>query len=1140
MQVLISRNPLNNQKYIHENIAKDLKAGRQVYYVVPEQFTLSTEQEIFRALNKKSIVDLKIKSFRSIINEVLTYTGLINANFLTDTSQKFIIKLVLESIKEDLKLYSKNIEDEGFIDLLMAFLKTLKGNLTRPSDLDLIINNLGESQLATKLKDIKIIYETYEKYLAKSKFDSNDKIDLAIENISRIQRYKETVFYFDQFNTMPKQEIQLMQEITKISPNVVTAVTIDKNAIKDRVNYRFNTTDSEIFQVSQSFIKELEGFIKPEYIFLDDNHENKQINLVLNNLFSYKPAPNANLDKIFLNRYKTTSEEVDALAINISKDIFEDGLRYKDIAVAVAEGNEYFNKIKRTFLINELPFFIDAKRNLLENPLAKYLKSALSLLSGNFATSDIINYLKQAFFQIDDYKLNIFQNYLEQRKIRGKMIFDDKYFALGDSFKEDTYKNRYKDEDIYNLDLVNEVRGVFLDSIEKYSDDYDFITNKNSKDNIKNHAQKIYSFVSATGILQKIKEYETWILDQNNLEISEENRLVWNSFVQILDDFVAVDPSVEISFQKFTKYLDAAIDQIEIGIVPPSIDQILVGDFNRSRFQQKKKIYILGLTDLYFPKAHTESDIFIDHEKNILKELGINIENMADFKNDKDIFALYNIISKVMENLSASYSLINSSNEAMGQAQIISRLEDMIDLNQNNLAGIDYKDYVYSKNIMSYKIPESIRRINASNEFDQEEFNFYTNLYKELDKNEKYNSIVEPVKLADRWLVPGKVISDKSLHALYKDGKTFSVSEIENFRKCAYKHFIDYGLRPRQVKSYKVDALDYGNIAHKTLESFVKKDVNIDDLNEFNQDFDQAFYQGVEEYIEEYKSEDARNSFFLDAFKKGLGVSAYEIKNKLNKSQPDRILTEVRYGKGGLFPEVNYKVDGKTYAMSGIIDRADEFYINGKKYYRIIDYKTNNTSFDLSKVYNGFSLQLLVYLYAVLSKDKDTSIIGGFYNRLNHKYLNILDGDLNKVYKEVHLLDGLVMDDFEALSQSDQTFKANAKENSEIIKFSGRSYDYNKKSNVYNKEIFGFLIERVNEFIVDSIRKINAGKIEAHPVKETNSTACDYCEYRHICKFNNIDFNYVPSISASEIKAMWEAENEWYSIIFWTRPGYKS
>ena len=93
MQVLISRNPLNNQKYIHENIAKDLKAGRQVYYVVPEQFTLSTEQEIFRGLNKKSIVDLKIKSFRSIINEVLTYTGLINANFLTDTSQKFIINL---------------------------------------------------------------------------------------------------------------------------------------------------------------------------------------------------------------------------------------------------------------------------------------------------------------------------------------------------------------------------------------------------------------------------------------------------------------------------------------------------------------------------------------------------------------------------------------------------------------------------------------------------------------------------------------------------------------------------------------------------------------------------------------------------------------------------------------------------------------------------------------------------------------------------------------------------------------------------------------------------------------------------------------------------------------------------------------
>ena len=47
--------------------------------------------------------------------------------------------------------------------------------------------------------------------------------------------------------------------------------------------------------------------------------------------------------------------------------------------------------------------------------------------------------------------------------------------------------------------------------------------------------------------------------------------------------------------------------------------------------------------------------------------------------------------------------------------------------------------------------------------------------------------------------------------------------------------------------------------------------------------------------------------------------------------------------------------------LTGIIDRVDVVKKNGKTYFRIIDYKTGKTSFDIEKVKAGLQLQLAIY-----------------------------------------------------------------------------------------------------------------------------------------------------------------------------------
>ena len=115
-----------------DKIGQQIKSAKKIYYVVPEQFTLSTEIEIFNYLELNSTIDLKVKSFRSIINEILSVCGGASYDFLSDASAKLILKLSIAKVKGDLRVYQKSINEDGFIALIMNFIKTLKSNIISP------------------------------------------------------------------------------------------------------------------------------------------------------------------------------------------------------------------------------------------------------------------------------------------------------------------------------------------------------------------------------------------------------------------------------------------------------------------------------------------------------------------------------------------------------------------------------------------------------------------------------------------------------------------------------------------------------------------------------------------------------------------------------------------------------------------------------------------------------------------------------------------------------------------------------------------------------------------------------------------------------------------------------------------------
>ncbi|MFM1575833.1 hypothetical protein ABGF28_03780, partial [Helcococcus ovis] len=549
MKVLLSRYINDSKKYLYNLIEQKLIEGKTIYIVVPEQFTLGTELEAYQTLNIDSTLNLRIKSFKTIINEILHLNGGRTLNFLSDSAKFLIIQSILLEVKDELRIFQKNIYNKDFIELLLGFMEQIISNKINIYDLKNILeSDQIQNELKQKLEDIFLIFEKFQKYKLYSNYHSIDRTDVAINSIENIEKYKNISFFFYKFNDMSKQEIEIVSKIDKISEFTLINITIDDRLLNNR---KENVEDYEVFDISMKFLNSLnkkEFNNKIEYIKPDEKKFYTKNELFLDKLFSYNLYSvnqiTNKLDNIYLTRTNNTNQEIESLALNIKKDIINEKYKYSDIAIIVTNRGEYFEKIKKVFQINEIPYFIDESINLLRNPMIKYIKSMINMLNTNLSTASISQFLKASFLQDLDNEINIFISFISRRKIFGKMIFEDKYFNVSENSKF------YVEEDLENLNKILMIRKVLLNIIgEIYENSIIYRIRK--KNDFKYFTNEIYKIFFNETLINSYNKYE-----QNlNEDEKDENKLIWDNFVLLLDDIYKLISEKEIEFEKFSDIL---------------------------------------------------------------------------------------------------------------------------------------------------------------------------------------------------------------------------------------------------------------------------------------------------------------------------------------------------------------------------------------------------------------------------------------------------------------------------------------------------------------------------------------------------------------------------------------------------------
>lgn len=1056
----------------------DKKTNEKEYLIlVPEQSTLQTEEQLIKGFDSNGLMLIEALSFKRLGDRLINENENVKeTKYIDNLGKMMLVRKILEQESKELILFKKAFRKEGFLLETVKLLDELRRNETPVELLEHCINKLDKDPLTKqKFKDIAKIYETYNTYFETSFNDELDYNRLYAQSIQYSDYLIDKVIWIMDFDGFTALEMRIIE--TMAINGVDIKIILDYDGIDEIFLNVENTAKRliDMFSLSDIPYEILENPYKicqkEELKALEQNYY----------LAEKRGALDVQNSRLTLWYGKTPYEEVEKLATKIIQYIQSGKYTYRDIAIVTNQMDTYMPIIKRTFSEFDIPYFNDEKRKITSNPAVKLIMSALDICLKNFRYEDVFRYLKTDLLDLEMELMYLFENYALKYGIRGKRWL-----------KPFEYEFNYLEE-------IESLREELIIPLKELND-----TIRNSE-NVSEQLNSIKLFL-------KEIEFESCI--EHKIEILYEKG--WNDYAQ---EYEQIREIIEIVFEQLElllgnhnmklkelrNLLESGFAEYEIGLIPTTIDEVIVGSIDRIKHRQSKITFFVGTNDGAIPKNFQDSGILLDDEKMILKEAGIPIYSDIATLMREDRMSFYKVLATTSDYLEISYTLSNIDGKSMRESILIPRIKELIPnlLEYNPIQNIEKNEYILEK--IAYKNLIKNLRLSADGiKLDSK----WADVYKKLQDSTKIENHPENIFDAIYYDNRQEAINPYQVKKLYPSPIKTSISRIEKFIACPFSHFVRYGLRPKERKEYELKAPEIGEFFHQSIEEFSKqihiKKKKWKDLSdaEIENTVEEVIGQLAPKFSNELLSSSEKNKYALKRLE------------RICKRATHTLVEHVKMGKfeptsfEAIFETILIELPtGEVIELKGRIDRIDVSEYGNQKYVKVIDYKSGHKKFSLSDVYNGLELQLVVYLDQALEmlKEKGEFLPGGcLYFKIDDPMVETLDSDSENIEKSIMKalkMSGIVLKNLELVQNMDQTLEEGTK--SDIIPVEiTKKEDFSKRSSALDLDEFEDLMGYTKQKLIESAEKIVKGNMEIEPYKDGDNTPCQYCDYKSICQFD--------------------------------------
>ena len=1039
MQFILGKPGTGKTTLCLREIHQRLDGNAPLYYLVPEQFSLQSEKLLLTGRN--AATQVQVLSFNRLAYRLFATFGGAPGKLADDLGKQMLLRKVLFEVAENLTYYKNAAGKHGFVDSLAHTITEMNQYCVTASDLQLRAEN-SPPALAAKLTDIAEISRAYRRLVTGRYLLTDDMLDILCLKLDVLQQENAVLplldgayFWVDGFSGFTPQERQVLKYIMKRAASVSVTLTTDLQS--PSLSPPQITMEKLTKLANDSNIP-----IKPA-VLLEENFRQGESPMLAHFVenFTMLPAKGRDITWTMDENDTAANSSIEIIsspdryaAVNTAAScvlelVQKNGYRFRDIAILCGDRAHYEKVLQTTFDRLNIPLFVDTEMDILSHPLTELIRSALDIFVRNRSRESVFCFLKTRMTGIPIETVDILENYALEH---------------GTS----SYRWRYP----FKNPVAEQARAQLLALLNNFSWSKN---GTNSKDTVQNYCQGIFDMLYALNVPATLQRWYDAHTAMGDHATAKTHMQIWPKICEIFDKLVEMLGDEKVTIRTFAATLDAGFSQVGLGRVPPTTDQVVLGDIGRSRYPQIKAMIVLGANENVLPPTPSQSGLFTDNERQALRNTGVELAAESMYRMAESYYSLYCALSQPREKLMLVYSQAETSGKPLRPSPIIGRLQEMF-------PGLKAKP-----------APEI----------------------------SEYGKVKPP---------PPQIttLSHISTSRLYGDSIITAASRLESFARCPYAYFMTYILKAKPRKRFEVLPTDLGSLFHDVLAQFSKRVWE-------NGNNDTVLNRGeITRHVDEIISsltvesglyhDNARNSHVLNKVRRVAAASIWALCEHIRMGQYAPTLAEQEIRTRDGIPLAN----GKTLTLTGFVDRVDTLEADGEEYIKIIDYKSGNTKFSIEDARKGIQLQLMIYMN-VLAAMRNAKPGGIFYFPIDDPILStdvalndeVLEAGLLKQYK----MSGIALAEEATITGLDKNLGPGVSSNvvPVAINKDGR-YKKSARPTALNLDEFLALGQEVEGKIKELGERMTGGDISALPYTKGQKSPCNFCNYGAICGKANV------------------------------------
>jgi ATP-dependent helicase/nuclease subunit B len=1113
--------------------------GPPLILLAPKQATFQLERQILEPGGLAGYTRLKILSFERLANLVLEHFEKPASQLLDEEGRVMVLRALLAKHQQQLRLFRSSAGLPGFAREVSLLLRELQHHQFTAASLRELALKIGPAnRLDQKLQDVAAVVAAYFEWLRVHDLqDAGALLDLAAEALLHDSpasisgpssagsspapiplggQFQIEMLWMDGFAQLTAQERKLLRALIPFCGKSTLAFCIDPEALSNPSWFSPWTVVSQNWRQLQSDLTGIPNCtIRTTQLARDPARSRFSQQPVLCHLEKHwadphpepliaQPPDAASQQPVRIVACANPEAEATFAAREILRHV-RAGRRYREIAVLVRHLDDYHDSLRRVFTRFEIPFFMDRREPVAHHPLAELTRGALLTICFQWRHQDWFSALKSGLVHDSDHEIDRLENEALAKGWEGKTWQSELPWA-GDKTE------------------AARLEGLRHKLVEPFVELASFLRERPSGRQL---AQGLRSFWERLNVRQTLGEWSQ-ARQPPSKSVQVMHATVWQQMNEWLDNVEIAFSHETLPLSEWLPILETGLSSLTIGLVPPVLDQVLIGAIDRSRNPDLQQIYLLGMNETVFPALPTSPSLLSDTDRSLMENHGrpLGLSNREQAGQER--FLGYIACTRARGKLIMTYASRNSEGKALNPSGFISHLERMFPALANREKFSPSRSWLEHEH-PSEMLPDLLRVQGASSRLGGQVPSLTSaealSQLRKLAKLEVFEPVLSRLKHLhtphiEESLAPG--MTDRLYGAQLKT----SVSQFEQFAACPFRFFISSGLQAQERLKYELDVRQQGSFQHKVLEKFHhelrSEHKQWRDLTpaEASQRIGTIADELIYTFENGLLNASEQNRFLGRTHKKALQKLIQAIIGWMAQYQLNPEAVEMGFGFEDELPP--FRVDlggGRALLFRGRIDRVDLWRVPGKDEALcvVIDYKSSSRELKPLYLAHGLHQQLPAYLNALRRLDNTNEFFGvsrlipagAFYVNLSGSYkasknrnesLSAAADASQRCYAHEGLLN------FYALDKLDSRGASSGDQFSYSITKEGKLHK--RCSNVLPREQFESALDRAEDILRELGARVYNGDVKIDPYKHGNEIACGRCCYQAICRIDSWTHSY--------------------------------